>query len=306
MQLQVLADSLNRDRDRQLVLERSLKDANLSELMEDARARRPRTRRRLPRPSSSNARRRRSRDMQSTLTEQHPDLVAMKQTIAELRKRAEAESARQGADAPDETPRTALRSSRLEDLRAELSAVRAAGCAENGRRGTASQRPPQLSEAHRRRARARSGAGGADARLRHAPADLPRPAGQEAGVRDCGEPRAAADRRAFQGSRSGAAARAAIRPEPRPSLRDCRPCRIGNRLDRSRRVLERFDRRLRTQDDVLAALGLPVLAAIPLVSASRPRVGRTAAVLSVGTAFRCVRCRARVATVEVGERRRTR
>src|SRR4029453_9422930 len=34
MQIQVLADSLNRDRDRQLMLDRSLKDADLSELIE--------------------------------------------------------------------------------------------------------------------------------------------------------------------------------------------------------------------------------------------------------------------------------
>jgi polysaccharide biosynthesis transport protein len=57
--------------------------------------------------------------------------------------------------------------------------------------------------------------------------------------------------------------------------------------------VERFDPRLRTQDDVLAALGLPVLAAIPLVSASRPRGRRTAAVLSVGTAI--VACAAALA-----------
>ena len=34
MQMQVLSDSLNRDRDRQLMLERSLKEADLSELVE--------------------------------------------------------------------------------------------------------------------------------------------------------------------------------------------------------------------------------------------------------------------------------
>jgi hypothetical protein len=50
-------------------------------------------------------------------------------------------------------------------------------------------------------------------------------------------------------------------------------------------ILEWFDRGLRTQDDVRIALGLPVLAAIPLVSLGRRRVGRAATVVSVGTAI---------------------
>ncbi len=218
----------------------------------------------------------------------------MKQTIAELRKRAEAESARQGGTAEPRRRGQRFAAAVWRNSRTELAAVERQIARENGRRGAASQRSPQLSAAHRRRARARSGAGGADARLRHAPADLPRPAGQEAGIGDRREPRAAADRRAFQGSRSGAVARAAVRPEPR---------RVSTRLA------------------VLAGLAIGLIVAV-MPRAVRPRaanarrrprraraaragrrflwcpprvrgVGRAATVLSVGTAI--VACAAALA-----------
>ena len=61
-------------------------------------------------------------EMQSTLTDRHPDVVTLKQTIAELRKRKEADSARQvesaTANAADQ-----LRQSRVEELRTELAGV---------------------------------------------------------------------------------------------------------------------------------------------------------------------------------------
>jgi hypothetical protein len=87
MQMQALADSLNRDRDRQLVLERSLKDMNLTELIE---AGAPAARARVAPADTSKLtaaeqleradaalERRSSR----SLTELHPDIVAMKQAI---------------------------------------------------------------------------------------------------------------------------------------------------------------------------------------------------------------------------------
>ena len=49
-------------------------------------------------------------------------------------------------------------------------------------------------------------------------------------------------------------------------------------------ILELFDRGLRTQEEVRAALGLPVLAAIPVVSARRPSVVRVLAVVSAAVA----------------------
>src|SRR5262249_9132569 len=92
MQLQVLADSLNRDRDRQLMLERSLKDAAVEPTETRIRVvpddtSKPTAIEQLERAESA------LEEMQSNLTEQHPDVVTLKQTIADLRKRSEAERA---------------------------------------------------------------------------------------------------------------------------------------------------------------------------------------------------------------------
>ena len=108
MQMQALADSLNRDRDRQLVLERSLKDVNLTELIEagaPTRARvAPADTSRLTATEQLERAEAGLKDKQSTLTELHPDIVAMKQRIAELRKNAETERAR-----PSNQPKRASR-----------------------------------------------------------------------------------------------------------------------------------------------------------------------------------------------------
>ena len=61
-------------------------------------------------------------------------------------------------------------------------------------------------------------------------------------------------------------------------------------------MVERFDRGLRTKEQVRLALGLPVLAAIPLVAPRRLLVLR-AAIALVGGRHGRVRCRARVAAV---------
>src|SRR4030095_13052696 len=119
-----LVDSLNRDRERQLELERLLEDANNAGRIEAAAPTRARVAPgETPKPTASEQLERAEaalKDMQSTLTGQHPDIVTMKQTIAELRTRAEAESARQAeavsveAGATDQPDR-----SRPGELRAE-------------------------------------------------------------------------------------------------------------------------------------------------------------------------------------------
>ena len=60
-------------------------------------------------------------EMQSTLTDRHPDVVTLKQTIAELRN-AEADSARQ-VESATVNAADQLRQSRVEELRAELAGV---------------------------------------------------------------------------------------------------------------------------------------------------------------------------------------
>jgi polysaccharide chain length determinant protein (PEP-CTERM system associated) len=119
MQMQLLVDSLGRDRDRQLILERSLKDAKLGELVE---SRAPAASGNAPRLTAADDLARAEatlKEMQSSLTEQHPDVVAMKHKIAELRKRADLEIATRAESLDADMARR----NRLEGLRAELSAL---------------------------------------------------------------------------------------------------------------------------------------------------------------------------------------
>jgi len=121
MQLQVLVDSVNRDRDRQLMLERSINEAG-DDLIPDsgpvaaADTSKSSAAEQLVRAESS------LKEMQATLTEQHPDIVTMKQTIAQLRIRAAAEIAAPVAT-PGGSAADKLRRNRVEGLRAELSAL---------------------------------------------------------------------------------------------------------------------------------------------------------------------------------------
>ena len=283
MQMQVLADSLNRDRDRQLALERSLKEANLSELIE-TRARRgaadpstPTAIEQLERAQAS------LKDMQSTLTEQHPDTIAMKQTIAELRKRAEAESARQ-AESAEANAADALRRSRLDELRAELSAVE--------------RQIAQKTADGERLSRALHNY---QTRIEGAPT---READLAVLTRDYDTLQQTYRGLLVKKQESGIAANLE-RQQTGAHFKVLDPARLPEQPSAPNRerlyaiavlgglaiglmfagILERFDPRLRTQDDVFGALGLPVLAAIPLVSARRSSVRRAATVGAVCTAI---------------------
>jgi polysaccharide chain length determinant protein (PEP-CTERM system associated) len=123
MQLQALLDSLNRDRDRRLMVERQLEDLNAVEAaaMEDSAA--------LPvkgAEQSASAQleeaERALRALQLRLKPEHPDVVRMKRNIAELQRRAEAESAqRPVTTATIVTPAQAARRNRINALRSELA-----------------------------------------------------------------------------------------------------------------------------------------------------------------------------------------
>lgn len=290
MQLQVLADSLNRDRDRQLMLERSLKDANLSALVEGgARA--------VADPSAPTAAEQVERaeatlrDMQSTLTAQHPDVVTMKQTLAELRKRAESERTRQGEKGGRDTAE-AMRVSRLEDLRAELSEVER----------HVAQKTADQERLHRALASYQKRIEGGPAREAELTAltrdyDTLQQNYRGLLAKKQESSMAANLERQQIGAQFKVLDPARLPEEPFApnrgrlyALAALAGLGIGLLAAAS---FERFDPRLRTQDDVLAALGLPVLATIPAVSASRPRGRRTAAVLSVTTAI--VACAAALA-----------
>jgi protein tyrosine kinase modulator len=125
MQLQALRDSLNRDRDRRLLLDRQVADASAPEAIapmslpavgEDGQKG---TAAEQLRAAQSNL-----QAMLLRLRPEHPDIIRMRRTIAELQRRADAEAAERpvSSDAPL-TPGEALRRSRLQDAKAEIQAL---------------------------------------------------------------------------------------------------------------------------------------------------------------------------------------
>jgi polysaccharide chain length determinant protein (PEP-CTERM system associated) len=283
MQLQMLAESLNRDREKQLALERSLKDASLSQLI-DARPRQ------VPAdPSTLTAAEQLERAeaslkvMRSTMTERHPDIVAMKQTIVELRERAEIMSARQVA-LGDTNAEDSLRRNRLEELQAELSAVER-------------QVAHKTAEAERLRAVFLN----YQRRIESTPA---REAELAALTRDY-DTLQNTYRGLLAKKQESEIAANLERRQIGAQFKVLDPARFPERPFAPRRarlyamsvlggfgigmllavILELFDRGLRTQEEVRAALGLPVLATIPLVSARRPSVRRVVAVASAVAAI---------------------
>jgi polysaccharide chain length determinant protein (PEP-CTERM system associated) len=275
-QLQLLADSLNRDRDRLLGLERSVKDANLSEVL-DARGRAAPADPSKLTPHEQLERAEASlKDLQSMLTEQHPDVVTMKQTIAELRQHAEGERRRR-AESADVSAAEALRRNHLEQLRAELSAVErqiAQKTAEEERlRGVLLNYQKRIELAPTREAELAALTRDYDTLQQTYRALLTKK--QESQI-------------AANLERQQVDAHFKVLDPPRLPEQPAAPNRrrlyllglmaalgIGGMCAA---ILERFDRRLRTRDAVRAALDLPVLAAIPRVSSPVSR-GRLAAAL---------------------------
>jgi polysaccharide chain length determinant protein (PEP-CTERM system associated) len=279
LQLQMLADSLNRDRDRRLMLERSIKDANL-ELIE------VRSRGVTGDASTVTAAEQLERaeaalqELQSTLTERHPDLVALKQTIADLRKRADTERARP-VESAEATAADRRRTSRLEELEAELAAVER-----------------QIAQKTTEEERLRGTLANYQQRIEGAPT---READFAALTRDYETLQQTYRSLLTKKQESGIAANLE-RQDTDAHFNVLDPPRLPEQPFAPNRmllsligvlaglaiglifavILEWFDRGLRTQDDVRLALGLPVLATIPLAS-PRPRgVRRAATFVSLG------------------------
>ena len=287
MQLQALADALNRDRDRQLVLERSLKDAGLSALIEirtpvaSGDTAKPTAAEQLERAEAS------LEEMRSTLTEQHPDVVAQKQTIAELRKRKEADSARQ-VESATASAADQLRRSRVEELRTELAGVER-----------------QIAQKTAEEDRLRTVLLSYQRRIEDAPA---RETELAALTRDYDTLQQTY--RALLGKKQESAIAANLeRQQVGAQFKVLDPPRLPEQPFAPNRTrlyvagvaagltigvffagfIERFDRRLRTKEDVRLALGLPVLAAIPLAARSRMQVLRAAiAISAVAAMVACV------------------
>jgi polysaccharide chain length determinant protein (PEP-CTERM system associated) len=272
MQMQVLADSLNRDRDRQVALERSLKDASLAGAIENSTA--PATAAPSTDASKLTAVQQLERaeatlkDMQSTLTEAHPDIVAMKKTVAEWRTRAEVESARRTASA-EATAAERVRQSRVEELRTELSSVQ-------------SQIAQKTADGERLR-------GALLTYQRRIEIEPTREAELAALTRDY-DTLQETYRGLLTKKQESKIAANLERQKIGAQFKVLDPARMPERPFAPNRerlyaiaafgalgiglvfavTIEWFDLGLRTEDEVRAALGLPVLAAVPLVPAPRP------------------------------------
>jgi polysaccharide chain length determinant protein (PEP-CTERM system associated) len=282
MQLQMQAEALNRDRERQLGLERSLNEASLAEASAAGATSRAATDVVKATAADQLEHARRTLDeMQSTFTAQHPDVVALKQTIAELARRADAERDRPSNPAEFDAA-AGFRRSRVQALRAELAAVEV-----------------QIAQKNADVERLRHDLALYQQRIDAEPA---REAELAALTRDYDTVQQAYRGLLTKKQESEIAANLE-RQQVDAQFKVLDPARLPERPsspDRARLyslgslaglgagllvavILEWFDRSLRTGGDVSAALSLPVLATIPFVRA--PGHGmRAAVVMSVGTA----------------------
>jgi len=269
LQLQVVAESLNRDRDRQLALDRSIKDAGLAELLEKpakaeatvGTAATPTAAQQLERAEAALKR------LQTTLTDQHPDVVALRQNISELRKRAEAEGLREvalGAGSPADI----LRRRRVEELRAELAAV----TNQIAQKTAESDRLRGLLVAYHRRIESAPAREAEIAALTRDYDTLQQTYRGLLAKKQESEIAADLERRQI-GAHFKVLDPAALPTEPfAPNRERLYAAAVVAAFILSTifaLVLEQFRRGLRTQDEEIATLGLPVLAVIPLVAPRR-------------------------------------
>jgi polysaccharide chain length determinant protein (PEP-CTERM system associated) len=287
MQIQALADSLNRDRDRQLAVERSLEEANLAEPVETRAPNRaqaaPADTGRLTATEQLERAEAALEELQSTLTEQHPDILTLKQTIAELRQRSQVERARR-IEAGEGSATDTLRRRRVEGLRAELSAVErqiAQKAAEGERlRGVLLSYQKRVDIEPTREAELVALTRDYETLQQTYRGLLAKK--QESAI-------AANLERRQIGAQFKVLDRARLPERPfgpnRPRLYGIGAAGgLGIGLLFAF-ILECCEHGLRTEDDVRVALGLPVLATIPVAFPWRSRVPRAAAVASVGTAL---------------------
>ena len=121
LQLQSLNESTNRAQERRLLIERQLADALAVRRARDRRRRRIRCRlRRSARRNNSSWRERVSRAFLQRYTPDHPEVVSLERTVAELTARLESEASVDGTQATRERPVTsaeAAQQKRIRDFR---------------------------------------------------------------------------------------------------------------------------------------------------------------------------------------------
>ena len=283
MRAQALADALNHDREKRLALERSLKNVSVADSVDgDAPigVRAPSADTKLTATDQLERAEAALKDLQSTLTDQHPDILALKQTVTELQRRASAENARterSGEAAVTEK----LRRSRIEELRAELTEVDS----QIAQKTAEEAQLRALLLNYQRRIEVEPTREGELAALTRDYDTLQGTYRALLAKKQESEIAANLERRQI-GAQFRVLDPAQLRERPFAPNR--------TRLDAIGAlagigiglifavVLEWCDRGLRTHDDVRAALGLTVLASIPLVSPRRPGV-RPITIVSLGT-----------------------
>lgn len=127
MQLQALLDSLNRDRDRRLLLDRQIADASVPETPLVVMSRPAAGEDGAPAGTAADQLRVAQANLQAMLLRlrpEHPDVARMKRAMAELQRRADAEAAERpvSLDAPL-SPGEQLRRSRLQEANAEIESL---------------------------------------------------------------------------------------------------------------------------------------------------------------------------------------
>ena len=245
-QIQNLTESINRDRDRRLVLEKSIADAMADETPERAarrrRGRRPERDRRVAGDRSARTGAQRSaRRWSCGSSPSIPTSSPRSGSIAELERKVAAGSAgasaprRRGAGEAGERRGRLIRQARTRQFQTEIDKLDR----RSRRRKRTWQRLRQLVSDYQRRVEAVPGHESELTDLMRDYETLQKiytePAGQEGRIADLGQPRTAAGQRAVQDPRSGAAAGEAVQPRPPADRADRRRVRADARR-RARRA----------------------------------------------------------------------
>jgi polysaccharide chain length determinant protein (PEP-CTERM system associated) len=128
LQLQSLAEAVNRERERRLLLERQLADAQtpdpIAVVVQTPGA--PGEASAEPLPQQLEGARTRLALLQTRYTEEHPDVVAMKKAVQDLETKVKLEAARPAASGASDKPMTlaeSVRQKKMRDLKAQIEDV---------------------------------------------------------------------------------------------------------------------------------------------------------------------------------------
>ena len=295
MQLQALTESVNRDRDRRLVVERLIADAEANDVASPPPIASPSTTQIGPDGLPLNASAAQQLEaaqvqlqaMQTRFTPSHPDVVRMKRIVADLQRKADAEALARpvSQSAPTASPAEIMRRNKIAEMRAELQKI-----------------DKQLAQKQEDETRLRAGVGIYQKRIEAAPG------------RDSDLTELTRDYRTLQATYTSLLAKkedskVAANLERRQigeQFKILDPARLPERPSSPNRsqlhtmgmfagigfglvlaaLIEYLDKTLKSESDVRAALNLLVLAAVPVLPDVNDRVVRRRKLIAAsGAAF---------------------